>query len=93
MRTKLTVKNPKPASPTRAPVRSGSLVARKAVRPAAPSAADKPARPKKASAPAASIALILSAEVTAPATIRYLSRPRPLRAALTSSMGSASVAR
>ncbi|WP_175717979.1 pseudouridine synthase [Burkholderia anthina] len=53
MRTKLTVKNPKPASPTRAPVRSGSLVARKAVRPAAPSAADKPARPKKASAPAA----------------------------------------
>ncbi|AFQ47846.1 pseudouridine synthase [Burkholderia cepacia] len=53
MRTKLTVKNPKPASPTRAPVRSGSLVARKAVRPAAPSAADKPARPKKAAAPAA----------------------------------------
>ncbi|WP_175751322.1 pseudouridine synthase [Burkholderia anthina] len=53
MRTKLTVKNPKPASPTRAPVRSGSLVARKAVRPAAPSAADKPPRPKKASAPAA----------------------------------------
>ncbi|WP_396328617.1 pseudouridine synthase [Burkholderia anthina] len=52
MRTKLTVKNPKPASPTRAPVRSGSLVARKAVRPAAPSAADKPPRPKKASAPA-----------------------------------------
>ncbi|VWC60097.1 putative RNA pseudouridylate synthase [Burkholderia lata] len=53
MRTKLTVKNPKPASPTRAPVRSGSLVARKAVRPAAPPAGDKPARPKKA-APAAS---------------------------------------
>ncbi|QTD91026.1 pseudouridine synthase [Burkholderia anthina] len=53
MRTKLTVKNPKPASPTRAPVRSGSLVARKAVRPAAPSAADKPPHPKKASAPAA----------------------------------------
>ncbi|WP_082742160.1 pseudouridine synthase [Burkholderia sp. MSMB1078WGS] len=53
MRTKLTVKNPKPASPTRAPVRSGSLVARKAVRPAAPPAADKPARPKKASAAAA----------------------------------------
>ncbi|MCA8303701.1 rRNA pseudouridine synthase [Burkholderia seminalis] len=52
MRTKLTVKNPKPASPTRAPVRSGSLVARKAVRPAAPPAGDKPARPKKA-APAA----------------------------------------
>ncbi|MDR0245767.1 MAG: pseudouridine synthase [Burkholderia sp.] len=48
MRTKLTVKNPKPASPTRAPVRSGSLVARKAVRPAAPPAGDKPARPKKA---------------------------------------------
>ncbi|WP_081062123.1 pseudouridine synthase [Burkholderia cepacia] len=53
MRTKLTVKNPKPASPTRAPVRSGSLVARKAVRPAAPPAGDKPARPKKASAAAA----------------------------------------
>ncbi|UOB54395.1 pseudouridine synthase [Burkholderia pyrrocinia] len=53
MRTKLTVKNPRPASPTRAPVRSGSLVARKAVRPAAPPAADKPARPKKASGPAA----------------------------------------
>ncbi|WP_321849099.1 pseudouridine synthase [Burkholderia diffusa] len=53
MRTKLTVKNPRPASPTRAPVRSGSLVARKAVRPAAPSAADKPPRPKKAAAPAA----------------------------------------
>ncbi|WP_406805409.1 pseudouridine synthase [Burkholderia semiarida] len=53
MRTKLTVKNPKPASPTRAPVRSGSLVARKAVRPAAPPAADKPARPKKAPAAAA----------------------------------------
>ncbi|VWD19882.1 pseudouridine synthase [Burkholderia contaminans] len=52
MRTKLTVKNPKPASPTRAPVRSGSLVARKAVRPATPPAGDKPARPKKA-APAA----------------------------------------
>ncbi|RQZ54289.1 rRNA pseudouridine synthase [Burkholderia cepacia] len=52
MRTKLTVKNPKPASPTRAPIRSGSLVARKAVRPAAPPAGDKPARPKKA-APAA----------------------------------------
>ncbi|MEK7914150.1 pseudouridine synthase [Burkholderia contaminans] len=48
MRTKLTVKNPKPASPTRAPVRSGSLVARKAVRPATPPAGDKPARPKKA---------------------------------------------
>ena len=53
MRTKLTVKNPRPASPTRAPVRSGSLVARKAVRPAAPPAADKPPRPKKAAAPAA----------------------------------------
>ncbi|CAB5114570.1 putative RNA pseudouridylate synthase [Burkholderia cenocepacia] len=53
MRTKLTVKNPKPASPTRAPVRSGSLVARKAVRPAAPPAGDKPARPKKAPAAAA----------------------------------------
>ncbi|QQJ95964.1 pseudouridine synthase [Burkholderia ambifaria] len=53
MRTKLTVKNPRPASPTRAPVRSGSLVARKAVRPAAPPAADKPPRPKKAGAPAA----------------------------------------
>ncbi|ABB08926.1 pseudouridine synthase [Burkholderia lata] len=53
MRTKLTVKNPKPASPTRAPVRSGSLVARKAVRPAAPPAGDKPARPKKASPAAA----------------------------------------
>ncbi|WP_322085835.1 pseudouridine synthase [Burkholderia sp. BCC1999] len=54
MRTKLTVKNPKPASPTRAPVRSGSLVARKAVRPAAPPAGDKPARPKKAAPAAAS---------------------------------------
>ncbi|MCA8307955.1 pseudouridine synthase [Burkholderia sp. AU28942] len=53
MRTKLTVKNPKPASPTRAPVRSGSLVARKPVRAAAPPAADKPPRPKKAAAPAA----------------------------------------
>ncbi|WP_412525700.1 pseudouridine synthase [Burkholderia lata] len=53
MRTKLTVKNPKPASPTRAPVRSGSLVARKAVRPATPPAGDKPARPKKASPAAA----------------------------------------
>ncbi|MBR8056694.1 pseudouridine synthase [Burkholderia dolosa] len=54
MRTKLTVKNPRPASPTRAPVRSGSLVARKAVRPAAPPpAAAKPARPKKESAPPA----------------------------------------
>ena len=52
MRTKLTVKNPKPASPTRAPVRSGSLVARKAVRPAAPPAGDKPARPKQAPAAA-----------------------------------------
>ncbi|RQQ86644.1 pseudouridine synthase [Burkholderia stagnalis] len=53
MRTKLTVKNPRPASPTRAPVRSGSLVARKPVRAAAPDAAAKPARPKKAPAPAA----------------------------------------
>ncbi|MEZ7525631.1 hypothetical protein, partial [Burkholderia vietnamiensis] len=44
MRTKLTVKNPRPASPTRAPVRSGSLVARKAVRPAAPAPGDKPPR-------------------------------------------------
>ncbi|WP_080439902.1 pseudouridine synthase [Burkholderia ubonensis] len=53
MRTKLTVKNPRPASPTRAPVRSGSLVARKPVRAAAPDAAAKPARPKQAPAPAA----------------------------------------
>ncbi|WP_080405626.1 pseudouridine synthase [Burkholderia ubonensis] len=53
MRTKLTVKNPRPASPTRAPVRSGSLVARKPVRAAAPDAAAKPARPKHAPAPAA----------------------------------------
>ncbi|MGU7780323.1 pseudouridine synthase [Burkholderia sp. PU8-34] len=53
MRTKLTVKNPRPASPTRAPVRSGSLVARKPVRPAAPAAATKPAGPKKALAPKA----------------------------------------
>ncbi|MDN8039113.1 pseudouridine synthase, partial [Burkholderia vietnamiensis] len=47
MRTKLTVKNPRPASPTRAPVRSGSLVARKAVRPAAPAPGDKPPRAQK----------------------------------------------
>ncbi|PCE24210.1 pseudouridine synthase [Burkholderia ubonensis] len=53
MRTKLTVKNPRPASPTRAPVRSGSLVARKPVRAAVPDAAAKPARPKKAPAPTA----------------------------------------
>ncbi|MCA8501560.1 pseudouridine synthase [Burkholderia multivorans] len=54
MRTKLTVKNPRPASPSRAPVRSGSLVARKPVRAAAPAAAAKPARPKPAaSTPAA----------------------------------------
>ncbi|AJX15373.1 pseudouridine synthase [Burkholderia ubonensis] len=53
MRTKLTVKNPRPASPTRAPVRSGSLVARKPVRAAAPDAAAKPARPKQAPAPVA----------------------------------------
>ncbi|WP_080413177.1 pseudouridine synthase [Burkholderia ubonensis] len=53
MRTKLTVKNPRPASPTRAPVRSGSLVARKPVRAAAPDASAKPARPKQAPAPAA----------------------------------------
>ncbi|MCQ0030268.1 pseudouridine synthase [Burkholderia glumae] len=36
MRTKLTIKHPRPASPSRAPVRSGSLVARKPTRPAAP---------------------------------------------------------
>ncbi|MBU9549463.1 pseudouridine synthase [Burkholderia multivorans] len=48
MRTKLTVKNPRPASPSRAPVRSGSLVARKPVRAAAPAAAAKPTRPKPA---------------------------------------------
>ncbi|HIE4431353.1 TPA: pseudouridine synthase [Burkholderia multivorans] len=48
MRTKLTVKNPRPASPSRAPVRSGSLVARKPVRAAAPATAAKPARPKPA---------------------------------------------
>ncbi|MBR8122931.1 pseudouridine synthase [Burkholderia multivorans] len=48
MRTKLTVKNPRPASPSRAPVRSGSLVARKPVRAAAPAPAAKPARPKPA---------------------------------------------
>ncbi|MDN7607827.1 pseudouridine synthase [Burkholderia multivorans] len=51
MRTKLTVKNPRPASPSRAPVRSGSLVARKPVRAAAPAAAAKPARPKPAAGP------------------------------------------
>ncbi|WP_126220307.1 pseudouridine synthase [Burkholderia vietnamiensis] len=50
MRTKLTVKNPRPASPTRAPVRSGSLVARKAVRPAAPAPGDKPPRAQKPAA-------------------------------------------
>ncbi|HDR9136094.1 TPA: pseudouridine synthase [Burkholderia vietnamiensis] len=50
MRTKLTVKNPRPASPTRAPVRSGSLVARKAVRPAAPTPGDKPPRAQKPAA-------------------------------------------
>ncbi|WP_172848305.1 dihydroxyacetone kinase subunit DhaK, partial [Burkholderia pseudomallei] len=33
MRTKLTVKNPRPATPGRAPVRSGSLTARKVARP------------------------------------------------------------
>ncbi|WP_323120763.1 pseudouridine synthase [Burkholderia alba] len=48
MRTKLTVKNPQPASPSRAPVRSGSLTGRKPTRPAEPAAGSKPAGAKKA---------------------------------------------
>ncbi|MEX3526924.1 MAG: pseudouridine synthase [Burkholderia sp.] len=45
MRTKLTVKNPRPATPSRAPVRSGSLAGRKPTRPAPfdPAAKPKPA--------------------------------------------------
>ncbi|EDK60997.1 hypothetical protein BMAJHU_C1171, partial [Burkholderia mallei JHU] len=43
MRTKLTVKNPRPATPGRAPVRSGSLTARKVARPDPKAAGAKPA--------------------------------------------------
>ncbi|MGS1004306.1 pseudouridine synthase [Burkholderia glumae] len=51
MRTKLTIKHPRPASPSRAPVRSGSLVARKPTRPAAPpEGAPKPKSKSKPSA-------------------------------------------
>ncbi|WP_186035163.1 pseudouridine synthase [Burkholderia gladioli] len=42
MRTKLTIKNPRPASPSRAPVRSGSLAGRKPTRPAPLDPATKP---------------------------------------------------
>ncbi|MCA8270564.1 pseudouridine synthase, partial [Burkholderia vietnamiensis] len=71
MRTKLTVKNPRPASPTRAPVRSGSLVARKAVRPAAPAPGDKPPRAQKpAAAGAGKRAVPIPPLPTAPAPSR-----------------------
>ncbi|WP_179102269.1 pseudouridine synthase [Burkholderia pseudomallei] len=59
MRTKLTVKNPRPATPGRAPVRSGSLTARKAARPdpkaagATPAAAKPAAKSASAAKPAA----------------------------------------
>lgn len=48
MRTKLTVKNPRPATPGRAPVRSGSLTARKVARPDPKAAGAKPAAAKPA---------------------------------------------
>ncbi|WP_156441078.1 pseudouridine synthase [Burkholderia sp. ABCPW 14] len=53
MRTKLTVKNPRPATPGRAPVRSGSLTARKVARPDAKAAGEKPIAPKSATRSAA----------------------------------------
>ncbi|WP_179105383.1 pseudouridine synthase [Burkholderia pseudomallei] len=52
MRTKLTVKNPRPATPGRAPVRSGSLTARKVARPDPKAAGAKPAAAKPAAKPA-----------------------------------------
>lgn len=60
MRPKLTAKHPRPATPSRAPVRSGTLTGRKPVRteaadakPAGKSAA-KPAAPRASQKPAAS---------------------------------------
>ncbi|KGS04864.1 pseudouridine synthase [Burkholderia sp. ABCPW 111] len=53
MRTKLTVKNPRPATPGRAPVRSGSLTARKVARPDAKAEGAKPAAAKPATKSAA----------------------------------------
>lgn len=50
MRVKLTAKHPRPASPSRAPVRPSSPSARKATRPAP---AERPAPAKKATAPRA----------------------------------------
>ncbi|WP_167359295.1 pseudouridine synthase [Burkholderia humptydooensis] len=54
MRTKLTVKNPRPATPGRAPVRSGSLTARKVARPDPKAAGAKPAAAKPGAKSAAS---------------------------------------
>ncbi|NIF61267.1 pseudouridine synthase, partial [Burkholderia sp. Cy-647] len=56
MRTKLTIKNPRPASPSRAPVRSGSLAGRKPTRPAPLDPATKPKPSAKRPAAAKSAA-------------------------------------
>ncbi|CAJ7606169.1 pseudouridine synthase [Burkholderia pseudomallei] len=71
MRTKLTVKNPRPATPGRAPVRSGSLTARKVARPDPKAAGAKPAAAK----PAAK-----SASAAKPAAPRGAANAAPKRA-------------
>lgn len=77
MRTKLTVKNPRPATPGRAPVRSGSLTARKVARPDPKAAGAKPAAAKPAakSASAAKPAAPRSAANAAPKRAPGPSRP------------------
>ncbi|WP_179091968.1 pseudouridine synthase [Burkholderia pseudomallei] len=71
MRTKLTVKNPRPATPGRAPVRSDSLTARKVARPDPKAAGAKPAAAK----PAAK-----SASAAKPAAPRGAANAAPKRA-------------
>ncbi|AJX31274.1 pseudouridine synthase [Burkholderia oklahomensis] len=83
MRTKLTVKNPRPATPGRAPVRSGSLTARKVARPDAKAAGAKPAAPKspapksaaKSAKPAAKPSAPRGAAAAAPKRAGTPSRP------------------
>ncbi|AJY28027.1 pseudouridine synthase [Burkholderia thailandensis] len=74
MRTKLTVKNPRPAAPGRAPVRSGSLTARKVARPDPKAAGAKPAAAKSA-APAAKPSAPRGAASAAPKRAHGPSRP------------------
>ncbi|MGS0967774.1 pseudouridine synthase [Burkholderia glumae] len=76
MRTKLTIKHPRPASPSRAPVRSGSLVARKPTRPAAPpDGAPKPKSKPSAKGAAPRAAKPAGAGAVKPRAPREADRP------------------